>query len=293
MIKDEFDIVVSYLEGTTTRIMSGCPHANTKLINWIHIEIHDKNVLLQSYRNYNELIRSYESYDATIFVSKTAELAFDNCFPEINTSKKVIYNTVDYNKVISASNERVSEIEIDADKINLVSVGRYAHQKGYSRLLLIMRNLVDKYINVHLYLIGEGELENEYKQIIKEQNLEKHVTLLGFKNNPYKYVKKCDLFVCSSYTEGFSTAVTESLIVGTPVITTLCSGMEELLGYKNEYGIVTENNDKALLEGIENLIKDPSLLRKYREKAQKRSNLLCSDKNTNVVENLLDSILES
>lgn len=291
MIKDEFDIAVSYLEGSTTRIISGCPHDNTKLINWVHIEIHDKQVILQSYRNYNELKQSYKKYETTIFVSNTAKLAFDKSFPEINTIKEVIYNTVDYNKVISDSNESVFELEIDSNKINLVSVGRYTHQKGYKRLLSIMKSLVDQDMNVHLYLIGKGELENEYRKFIKEQNLEKYVTLLGFKKNPHKYVKNFDLFVCSSYSEGFSTAVTESLIVGTPVITTLCSGMEELLGYKNEYGIVTENNDKSLLEGIKTLVEDPDLLKKYRKKAHERGILLCSDNNTNKVENLLDSLL--
>lgn len=60
--------------------------------------------------------------------------------------------------------------------------------------------------------------------------MEKSFTLLGYNKNPYKYVRSCDLYVCSSRREGFSTAVTESLIVGTPVISTECSGAIELLG---------------------------------------------------------------
>lgn len=58
------------------------------------------------------------------------------------------------------------------------------------------------------------------------------------------------MYVCSSRREGFSTAVTEALIVGTPVVSTNCSGAYELLGKNNEYGIVTENNEDALYEGI-------------------------------------------
>lgn len=128
-------------------------------------------------------------------------------------------------------------------------------------------------------------------KIIKEQNLERYVTLVGYKTNPYKYVKSCDLFVCSSYSEGFSTAVTESLIVGTLVVTTLCSGMEELLGYNNEYGIITDNNDDALYGGIKSLVEDLDLLKKYREKATERGNQLCNENNAIKVEKLLDNLM--
>lgn len=291
LIKDEFDIAISYLEGPTTRIISGCPYTRTKLINWVHIEINDKKMLLQSYRSYSELIRSYKKFNRTVFVSMTAKIAFDKSFPDINTNKEVIYNTVDYSKISSNANETISDLEIDNDKINLVSVGRYTHQKGYERLLMIIKELANQKKNVHLYLIGKGELEDEYIKIIKEQNLEGYVTLVGYKTNPYKYVKSCDLFVCSSFSEGFSTAVTESLIVGTPVVTTLCSGMEELLGYNNEYGIITDNNSDALYEGIKSLVEDLDLLKKYREKATVRGNQLCNENNAIKVENLLDNLM--
>ena len=56
-----------------------------------------------------------------------------------------------------------------------------------------------------------------------------------------KYVARCDWFICPSFEEGFSTAATEALVVGTPVVTTLCSGMKEMLGENNEYGIIVEN----------------------------------------------------
>lgn len=94
--------------------------------------------------------------------------------------------------------------------------------------------------------------------------------MVGYRTNPYKYVKNCDLYVCSSHSEGFSTSVTESLVVGTPVVTTLCSGMTELLGENNEYGIVTENNEDALYEGIKKMLTTPDLLDAYAAKAKER-----------------------
>src|SRR5699024_7089322 len=135
---------------------SGCPFTRTKLINWVHIEINDRKMLLQSYRSYSELIRSYKKFNRTVFVSMTAKIAFDKSFPDINTNKEVIYNTVDYSKIISNADETISDLEIDNDKINLVSVGRYTHQKGYERLLMIIKELANQKKNVHLYLIGKG-----------------------------------------------------------------------------------------------------------------------------------------
>ena len=103
--------------------------------------------------------------------------------------------------------------------------------------------------------------------ILDEYGLHDTFILAGFKNNPYKYINKCDIYVCSSRREGFSTAVTEALILGKPVVSTNCSGAYELLGYNNEYGIVVENSTKGIYDGLKLLLKDPLLVEKYRKKA--------------------------
>ena len=128
------------------------------------------------------------------------------------------------------------------------------------------------------------------KKYISENKLEDTFILLGYRTNPYKYVKKCDLYVCSSHSEGFSTSVTESLIVGTPVVTTLCSGMQEMLGYNNEYGIVTENNEDALYEGIEKILTEENLLQHYKEQARVRGQRFSTEKTVKAVENMLESL---
>ena len=66
---------------------------------------------------------------------------------------------------------------------------------------------------------------------------------------------------------GFSTAATEALIVGTPVCTVEVSGMKEMLGENNEWGIVTENSEEALYQGIKLLLDSPDLLAHYKSQA--------------------------
>ena len=104
---------------------------------------------------------------------------------------------------------------------------------------------------------------------IQEKQLEKSVTLWGFQTNPYAFMAQSDLFVCSSISEGYSTAVTEALILGLPVVTTACSGMGELLK-EGECGIITENSEDALLAGIKQLLDHPEQLAHYKEKATAR-----------------------
>ena len=99
--------------------------------------------------------------------------------------------------------------------------------------------------------------------------MQERVCLLGFHANPYKYLRQGDLFVCSSLSEGYSTAVTEALILGLPIITTDCSGMAELL-QNGECGVITENDEAALYEGMRRLLTDKSLLEHYRNKAIER-----------------------
>ena len=113
---------------------------------------------------------------------------------------------------------------------------------------------------------------------------------MGYQTNPYKYVAKSELFVCSSFAEGFSTAATEALIVGTPVCTVNVSGMKEMLGEDNEYGIVTENSEEALYEGIKNIVDDPKKLKHYKRMAQIRGKIFNTQITTEKVEKLFSEL---
>ena len=86
---------------------------------------------------------------------------------------------------------------------------------------------------------------------------------------------------------GFSTAATEALIVGTPVCTVDVSGMKEMLGEHNEYGVVTENNEEALYEGIKMLLDNPDLLAHYKKQAGIRGSMFSTATTVKEVENIL------
>jgi glycosyltransferase involved in cell wall biosynthesis len=82
--------------------------------------------------------------------------------------------------------------------------------KGFDRLLNVHRRLLDEGLKHHIYILGVGEEQFRLEEQIRQLGIGDSVTLLGYRENPYQYVSRCDLYVCSSHREGFSTAVTET-----------------------------------------------------------------------------------
>ena len=175
----------------------------------------------------------------------------------------------------------MEDVVFNKDTVNLISVAKIVPTKGYDRLMRIQN------IKNHIYILGIGEEKEKYEKYLKDNGLTASFTFLGFRDNPYKYVKNADLYVCSSRREGFSTAVTEALIVGTPVVSTNCSGACELLGQNNEYGIVTENDETSLYEGIKRMITTPGMLEDYSVKAKERGKVFSTQKTVKAVEEML------
>ena len=128
-------------------------------------------------------------------------------------------------------------------------------------------------IQHRIYLLGVGDQQREIEAYCKEHHLESTFIFLGYDTNPYKYVAKCSAFVCCSFAEGFSTAATEAIVLGVPVITTEVAGMKELLGENNEYGIIVPNDEEALYQGLKKLLMTPGMLDDYRMRAGERGKM--------------------
>ena len=160
-------------------------------------------------------------------------------------------------------------------------------QKGYDRLLKIHKELLEEGYKYSLYILGQGSERKRLGEYIKNNNIKEYTYLLGYDENPYKFLKNSDFFVCSSYREGYSTAVTEATILGIPVITTLCSGMNEILD-NGKYGIIVDNNEKALKEAIKNFLDNPKEIEKYKKLAQERSEFFKIDSQIKEIEELFE-----
>lgn len=270
-VNEEYDIEVAYLEGPAARIISGCPNEKTKLVSWIHCTMHSDKEVAQSFRNISESVDSYNRFQYMVYVSKTCREAFQICCPT-KGKNVILYNTNDSEAIRNLAKEKIDENELPPNTLVWCGIGKIIPVKAFDRMVRIQKRLISSGRKVHLLILGDGPLREKLEKWCSEQGLSSSVTFLGYQTNPYKYLANCDLFVCASHSEGFSTAATEALIVGVPVCSVEVSGMREMLGENNEYGIITKNNEEDLYEAIQLLVDNQELLNHYKIKAKERGN---------------------
>ena len=104
--------------------------------------------------------------------------------------------------------------------------------------------------------------------MITDYNMAEDIKFLGFQSNPYPYMKNCNVFICSSRAEGFSTVVSEAVVLHKPCLVTQCSGMNELFGEHNEYGYIVANNEEGIYNGMKKFLEDFSLQYYYSKKSE-------------------------
>lgn len=287
VVKEQYDVVVSYLEGPASRIISGCKDKNTKTVCVIHTQFITDDVAKIGFRSLKEAIKCYNAFDEVVAVGQTVKEGFLSKIP-MEKEVKILYNTNETEQILEKAKEEV-KVPL-SNGINVCTAGKLIPVKAFERLIRVHKRLLDEGYLHHVYLLGEGGERERLESMIKELGVEDSVKLLGFQKNPYAYVARADMYVCSSLREGFSTAVTEALVLGTPVVTTECSGMKEQLGDNNEYGIVTENSEEGLYEGMKKMLSNPELLASYKEKAKERGKVFSRERTVNAVEEMLLSL---
>lgn len=284
-IKKDYDIEIAFLEGIPTKLLSASKNKNK--IAWVHTDLvnnygHDK-----TFKTVSKHANCYRKYNKIVCVSNTTKEAFRTKFG-FDDNVIVQYNFVDENAIYEKSNENISEIEI-SDKFMILSVGRLSYEKGYDRLLNVHRRLIKEGYNCQLCIVGEGEKREEFENYINDNNLSGSVKIIGFNSNPYKFMKKADVYVCSSRAEGFPLVVVEALNCGCPIVSTDCAGPNEMLG-DSEYGILVKNNEEALYEGVKLLMDNENLRNYYNVKAIERGKMFNKQKTIKEIELLFDEV---
>lgn len=264
-IENEYDYEVAFIEGVPTKIIAASSNIKSIKYAWVHIDLYNTFGLEKVYKNIQYHIDCYKKYDKIICVSNSAKEAFIKRFGIID-KLTVKYNVINDHYIHEKSKAPIEK----SRKMRIVTVGRLEYQKGMDRLLKIHKSLMDEGFEYDLFIIGQGSKRKQLEEYVKNNFLSESVRFIGFTDNPYKYMASADLIVYPSRAEGYSTVAVEAIILGKPVIVTDCSGMREIFG-DSQYGLVTENNDEALYNGIKQMITDPELRKRYIEMAKIRS----------------------
>jgi glycosyltransferase involved in cell wall biosynthesis len=275
---EEFSKDRSYdLEVSSRSITFNETFINSKLskkkIAWIHMDLKNEKSF-ESYKatNIDYKINNLHKMDKIITVSYQNMESLLELIPQIRDKTQVIYNMFDIEKIRKKSEEQI--LEEKNKPLQLVAIGRLALQKGFDRLLNVCYRLKNEdKLDFHLWIVG-GE-DHRYKQEkyklenqIKELGLEDTINLLGFRENPYPYLREADVFVLSSRHESFCNVVFEAKILNKPIVSTNVSGPGELLKAslaegdlvsKGEYGLLTQNSEEGIYQGLKQIITDENL----------------------------------
>lgn len=276
------DIEVAFIEGFCTKLLSYSTNKNAKKIAWVHIDLEKFPWIKDIYKNFKQEKISYSKYDQIVGVSNTVASSVKKRYGLNNVI--TLYNPIESFDIIQKANVSIT-LPSTNHSIRMVTVGRFVPQKAYDRLLRVINRLYKNGYSTELWILGDGEQRPMLEEYIQTHSLNKIVTLWGFQKNPYPYLKHSDIFVCSSVSEGYSTAVTEALILELPVITTACSGMDELL-LNGKCGLITENSENGLYEGIKHVLDNTSLLTSYKQNILKHQERFLLSNQMTQIENL-------
>lgn len=276
------DTYIAFTEGYCTKILAHSPK-NANKIAWVHCDLKTMPWTLNEgiYKGKAEEAEAYRNFNHIISVSKNVEQIMRNEYSLENV--KTIYNPIDTNKIIKLSEEGIKHTQLNG--FNVVSIGRLVPQKGYDLLIPIIARLRNERTDVNLYILGDGAEKSNLERIIQKHGCEKSVHLLGFLDNPYSILSEMDLFVCSSRSEGYSLVIAEALTLGIPVISTYCSGPNELLA-NGEFGELCNDYEK-LYSAIKRATTDRDYYTELKNKAAKRKGFFNIEETIEEIERIL------
>ncbi len=204
-----------------------------------------------------------------------------------------VYNPFNIETLFSNGKEDITDYSFRMTTI--VAHGRLETVKNYPRLMKAFSLVHKQKSDIQLLIIGEGTLRPKLESLIARYGLQDSVTLLGFRKNPFAYLKRASLYVLPSYHEGFPNALVEGMCF-LPVVAADCkSGPREILSNGSldavcdgieeaEYGILVKpsdenegwieeitEDDRILAEAILRLLNDPEKYEHYQKRARERA----------------------
>lgn len=200
---------------------------------------------------------------------------------------KVIYNPLDVEGIERLALKPLEpEYQKIFDKPVIINIGRLTKEKNQYRLIKVFKEVKKVIKQAQLVILGTGELRSELEEMIKDLGLENDVHLLGWQENPFKFLAKSKIFVSVSSREGLPYAILEAMACGLPIISTDCeSGPREILAPKTDinqkakdieyaqYGILIPviKNEEALKQATIEILKDRKIANKLAEKSKQRA----------------------
>ena len=262
----QYDVAIAYAQGIPTLYVADKISAFKK-IGWVNACYR----LSESASNYQR--KFYEQYNFIVPVSEIVRNVFSETYPEF-TNKMYVVRDIINDKSIKAMSEFVCDKKIDHSYPVLMTVVRLDKlTKGYDLAMETAQVLKNRKIKFKWYIIGEGPSRSDIERYIIESNLSDCFILLGATDNPYSYMRQCDVYVQTSRHEGFGLTIAEARILNRPVVCTNFDGSTvQITDGKN--GLITSFAPEDIADSIERLLNDKVLYSEIQEylKNEKKGN---------------------
>ena len=280
-VKDDYDVEIAFFGSETIKIISGSDNKRAKKIGWIHsVNLEDDIPPLGSFKKAKKV---YDEIETLICVSQPSKKKVEDVFGR--TERVYVVNNPNDTATIR---KRADEGDVPAkEHFTFVNISRIVEQhKGFLRLLAVCKRLKDEKFDFNLWIVGDGADFEATKRKAEEYGLD-NVVFFGQQENPYKFLKQADMYICSSYIEGFSMVMMEAVILAKPMLTTDVSGARDMLG-DSEYGIIVENSEEGIYNGMKRVLSDEKVFEHYSKKAEERKDYLSEEKIMDKVEEIIN-----
>lgn len=258
---EEFDLAVDYFGNLsfTTYYLSEKIHARAK-VSWLHC-MYSRTFLAEEVRAFGSW---YAKMDVIMACSGAVREDFLALFPTA-PAVDVFYNITDKNRILKMAGMQ-GGFEDAFDGIRILTVGRISPPKGIDLAAKVCKRLLKNGYPVRWYIIGDGEPEirEQITANLKTKEEQENFVFLGFCENPYVYMKQCDIYVQPSGSEGYCVAILEAQVLGCAIVATDVGGAREQI-INGENGYITAVDEAAICHAVQELILHP----KIRERFQK------------------------
>lgn len=217
------------------------------------------------------VIDAIQSADGIIAISAGVAGDVVERFPESWSKIRTIYNSAFEGVPPSRDQAAESVLPRRKSKFQIVACGRLTEQKGFCDLLTALKSVREK-LDVSLWILGTGPLQSDLINQARELGLGDSVEFLGFQPDPLPFFAASDLFVLSSWWEGFGNVIVEAMSVGTPVVATDCHyGPAEIIQHGVNGILLPPRSPKQLAYKITAALEDSQLRARLGENGKTRS----------------------
>ena len=209
----EYDLAISFL--MPHHYVISKVRAKKKL-GWIHTDYSTV------YVDVKRELPMWGQLDYIASISDEVGQKFVETFPTLKDKIIPIENILSSTFIRQRAEEETVSLCPEPSTIKLLTIGRFSTQKKMEEIPMICKKLVDDGLDVKWFIIGYGskEMEQTVRENAAREEVSDRVILLGKKENPYPYIKACDIYVQPSRYEGKSITVREAQILCKPVIVT-------------------------------------------------------------------------